>query len=73
MSSFATRACAAACLEPVRAALAVGERRMTAFWGAVRVRTPARADLAAFGDPGRLFRNLNDPSDYAAAAKGRGR
>jgi len=62
-----------ACLEPVRAALAVGERRMTAFWGAVRVRTPARADLAAFGDPGRLFRNLNDPSDYAAAAKGRGR
>ena len=62
-----------ACLEPVQTVLAMGERKMTAFWGAVRVRTPARADLSAFGDPERLFRNLNHPSDYAAVGEGRPR
>ena len=64
---------AAACLEPVRAALAAGERKMTAFWGGVRVRMLAGADLDRFGDPDRLFRNLNHPSDYAAAGEGRPR
>jgi hypothetical protein len=36
----------------------------------VRVRTLTPADLARFGPGERLFRNLNDPSDYAAARKG---
>jgi len=63
----------AACLEPVRAALAAGDLKMTAFWSAVRVRKLAGAELAAFGDPDRLFRNLNHPSDYAAADEGRAR
>jgi molybdopterin-guanine dinucleotide biosynthesis protein A len=62
-----------ACLGPVRAALAAGERKMTAFWDGVSVRTLAGAELAAFGDPERLFRNLNHPSDYAAAGEGRPR
>jgi molybdopterin-guanine dinucleotide biosynthesis protein A len=64
---------ATACLEPVRAALAAGERKMTAFWGAVRIRSLPSAELAAFGDPERLFRNLNQPSDYADAGEGRAR
>jgi len=46
---------------------------MTAFWAAVRVRSLRGAELAAFGDPLRLFRNLNHPSDYAAADEGRAR
>ena len=58
---------AAACLEPVRAALAAGEHRMTAFWDAVRVRALSAADLEGLGDPQRLFRNLNAPSDYEEA------
>ena len=62
-----------ACLQAVRAALAAGERKMTSFWGAVRVRSLARAELAAFGDPLRLFRNFNHPSDYAAADEDRAR
>jgi molybdopterin-guanine dinucleotide biosynthesis protein A len=57
----------AACREPVLAALGRGERRMTDFWPHVRVRTLAADDLARFGDPSRLFRNLNDPADYDAA------
>jgi len=59
---------AGACLAPVRDALAAGERKMTSFWPRVRVRRVSGTDLAVFGDPERLFRNLNDASDYAAAA-----
>jgi molybdopterin-guanine dinucleotide biosynthesis protein A len=55
------------CLEPVRAALAAGERKMTSFWPAVRVKTIETDELARFGDPDQLFRNLNRPADYAAA------
>jgi molybdopterin-guanine dinucleotide biosynthesis protein A len=62
---------AAACLEPVREALAGGERRMTSFWPRVRVRPLSSAELSRFGAPDRLFRNLNDPSEYAAAAQRR--
>ncbi len=40
---------------------------MTAFWPAVRVRALAAADLVPQGDPARVFLNLNDPADYAAA------
>ena len=58
---------AAACSAPVQAALAAGERKMTSFWPRVRVRTLTEADLARFGPSPRLFRNLNDPSEYAAA------
>ena len=59
------------CLEPVRASLAAGERKMTAFWARVRVRTLSEAELSRFGPPDRLFRNLNDPSEYAAAVERR--
>ena len=60
---------AAACSAPVQEALASGERKMTSFWPRVRVRVLTDADLARFGPRGRLFRNLNDPSEYDAARR----
>jgi hypothetical protein len=38
---------------------------MTAFWQDVRVRELGERELAAFGDPPVLFRNLNTPREYA--------
>jgi molybdopterin-guanine dinucleotide biosynthesis protein A len=52
------------CLEPVARGLATGERRMTAFWAAVRVREVSQGELAAFGATERLFANINEPGDY---------
>jgi len=60
---------AAACSAPVQEALASGERKMTCFWPRVRVRVLTDADVAHFGPGARLFRNLNDPSEYAAARR----
>jgi hypothetical protein len=37
---------------------------MTSFWPEVRVRTIGQEELAAFGDPGELFRNLNTLDEY---------
>jgi molybdopterin-guanine dinucleotide biosynthesis protein A len=51
------------CLEPIRRRLSAGDYRMTAFWPDVRVREVGVAELAAFGDPVELFRNLNTPQD----------
>lgn len=59
----------AGCLGPVQRRLAAGERRMTCFWPDVRVRTLAAEALAAFGDPARLFHNVNAPADYDAIAR----
>jgi molybdopterin-guanine dinucleotide biosynthesis protein A len=52
------------CLPAVQERLEAGDLRMTAFWDRVRVRRVAEGDLAAFGDPRRLLRNLNRPEDY---------
>jgi molybdenum cofactor guanylyltransferase len=54
-----------ACLEPIRRGVATGELRMTSFWPGVRVREVRALELAAFGDPDELFRNLNTPADLA--------
>ena len=51
------------CLEPIRGRVAAGDLKMTAFWPDVRVLELGAAELAAFGDPGDLFRNLNAPDD----------
>ncbi len=59
----------AACAAPIRARLAAGERRMTCFWPDVRVRRVGAEDLSRFGDPARLFANLNTPDDYARGAR----
>lgn len=58
-----------ACLAPARRCIAEGRLEMTAFWPDVRVRRVEGADLAAFGDPEQLFRNLNTPEDYEAARR----
>ncbi len=58
----------AGCRDAVRARLAAGDRRMTSFWPDVRVRALEGAALAAFGDPRRIFRNVNAPADYAGLA-----
>jgi molybdenum cofactor guanylyltransferase len=63
----------ATCLDPVRDALAAGERKMASFWPRVRVLRHSADDLARFGPPDRMFRNLNDPSDYTTAGSGRAR
>jgi hypothetical protein len=36
---------------------------MTAFWPEVRVLRLDPGELAAFGDPAEMFRNLNAPED----------
>ena len=54
----------AACRGPVARRLARGELKMTSFWPDVRVRALEGAALAAFGDPERLFANVNAPGDY---------
>jgi len=58
------------CLEPVRRRIASGERTMTCFWPDVSVRQVREAELAAFGDPADLFRNVNTPEDYERVSPG---
>jgi len=53
----------AGCGPAVRARLAAGERRMTSFWPDVRVHALEGTALRAFGDPRRLFHNVNAPAD----------
>lgn len=55
------------CLGPVRAAVLRGELKMTSFWSEVRVRQLGALELRGFGDPARLFLNLNAPADYERA------
>jgi molybdopterin-guanine dinucleotide biosynthesis protein A len=52
------------CRPAVDRAIAAGRLKMTAFWDEVRVYRLEGAPLAAFGDPSRLFANLNTPEDY---------
>ena len=61
----------ASCLEPVRRRLAAGERKMTCFWPDVRVRQVGKAELRAFGEPGKLVQNLNTADDYRRAQESR--
>jgi molybdenum cofactor guanylyltransferase len=59
----------AACLEPVRAALRDGDRRMTSFWPRVRVRQLTEDRIERFGPPAALFANINSPKDYDQARR----
>ena len=56
------------CLGPILHRLDDGERKMTCFWPDVHVRLVGEAELAEFGETARLFRNINTPEDFAAAA-----
>lgn len=55
---------ARSCRRPLERRMAAGELKMTSFWPDVRVREVAPRELAAFGDPARLFRNVNTAEDY---------
>jgi len=57
----------ATCGGAVQEALAAGSRKMTSFWPRVRVRRLDEGELGRFGPLDRLFRNVNDPSEYEAA------
>jgi molybdopterin-guanine dinucleotide biosynthesis protein A len=52
------------CAGPARRRLEAGDLKMTSFWPDVRVRQVSAAELAPFGDPALLLRNLNTPRDY---------
>jgi molybdopterin-guanine dinucleotide biosynthesis protein A len=51
------------CQAAITRRLAAGERRMTSFWPDVRVRRFDEAALRPFGDPARLFLNVNTSDD----------
>jgi molybdopterin-guanine dinucleotide biosynthesis protein A len=55
------------CTPAVRHHLAEGHLKMTRFWEDVRVRAVPEEELAPFGQPEALLRNLNSAQDYAAA------
>lgn len=53
-----------ACREPAERAIGRGDLKMTSFWPEVRVREVGPDELAPFGDPEELFRNLNTLAEY---------
>ncbi len=58
----------ARCVDAVRAALDAGDHRVIGFHDAVRIHRVPVDRTAAFGDPARLFGNVNTPDDLAALA-----
>jgi len=52
------------CLEPVRRALIRGDRRVRSFFPDVRICTPGGDYLSGYGDPERMFLNVNTMEDY---------
>lgn len=54
------------CAGPARQRLDARQLKMTSFWPEVRVREVGEGELAAFGDPSALLRNINTISDYEA-------
>jgi molybdenum cofactor guanylyltransferase len=54
---------AASCREPIRRRLEAGDLKMTSFLPDVRVRRVTEDEILRFGDPPRVFRNLNAPGD----------
>ena len=58
-----------ACLPAIEARLDAGDRRVVAFYDAVRVHRFERDEVARFGDPERLFLNINSPGDLERAER----
>jgi molybdopterin-guanine dinucleotide biosynthesis protein A len=57
------------CIDAIEAAAARGDARLVGFLGDVRLaRIPIHV-VRSFGDPERLFRNMNTPADHAAAQR----
>ncbi len=62
---------ARSCAEPIRARIDRGQLKMTSFWPDVRVRRVEATEVARFGDPERLFLNVNTAADYERALAAR--
>ncbi len=58
-----------ACIGPIEKAVARGDLRVIGFHDDVRVSVLPAADVARYGDPQRLFMNVNTPDDRAAAER----
>lgn len=56
-----------ACIAPIERAVAAGNRRVIGFHDEVRVALLPAADVARFGDPGRMFMNVNTPEERERA------
>ncbi len=57
------------CLEPIRRALARGNRRLISFHHEVRVRVVSPDEIVRFDPEGRSLLNLNTPEDLARATE----
>ncbi len=55
------------CRPAIEAALARGDRHVISFFDDVTVRTLAKEEVASFGDPERIFLNVNTPQDKERA------
>ena len=60
---------APACIAPIERALDAGDRRVVAFFDAVRVARMPAGEVARFGDPERIFMNVNSPAELALAER----
>lgn len=58
---------APSCLPAIERSLAEGDRRVVGFHSQVRVARLPVDEVSAFGDPERLFMNVNTPDDLAIA------
>jgi molybdopterin-guanine dinucleotide biosynthesis protein A len=56
-----------ACAGPIARRLDAGDRRMIGFLEDVRVHHLAPAAVRRFGDPDRIFLNINEPADLTTA------
>jgi molybdopterin-guanine dinucleotide biosynthesis protein A len=58
---------APACVPAIERRLDAGDRRVIGFYDDVRLARPPAETVATFGDPGRMFSNVNTPDDLAEA------
>ena len=56
-----------ACIAPIERALDADDRRVIGFFDQVRVARLVAEDVRRYGDPDRLFMNVNSPSELALA------
>ncbi|MDF2654272.1 MAG: mobA2 [Bacillota bacterium] len=54
-----------ACIDPIKCCLENDIRKITKLYGMIHVKEISALELQAFGDPETLFRNINDPEEYA--------
>ena len=58
-----------ACIAPIERALDADDRRVIGFFDQVRVARIRALDVRRFGDPERLFMNVNTPDELALAER----